>query len=249
MEDFWSFIGKVVAYGGGSTAIAYGIFMLLGKKWIEEKFSQRLEAYKHAQEKELEYYRSQINILFSRVSKVHEKEMEVLPEIWSLLHKAIGFVNIITSGLRLSPPFANMTEPEFDEYLKKSDLNEIHKSEIKQLAGNERTVFYLSKHFWYELFDAKETVKEFHNYLILNQIFLSQDLKSEFQKMDKLFSSALLNREIAENNRNSGHGDPEIISKGFKGIDKESEKIIERIENLVQNRLEFTSASPLTIEK
>jgi len=48
-EAILNFIGAVVAYGGGGAAIAYLMFILLGKKWIENKFSQQLEEYKNEQ--------------------------------------------------------------------------------------------------------------------------------------------------------------------------------------------------------
>ena len=41
-EIITKIIGEVVIYGGGSAAIAYGIFRFLGQKWLENKFAQNL---------------------------------------------------------------------------------------------------------------------------------------------------------------------------------------------------------------
>ena len=90
MDEIYTFIGKIVAYGGGATVLAYAIFMFLGKKWIESKFDEKFAAFKHAQEQELERYRHQVNILLSRVTKIHEKEIEILPELWHKLQNALG---------------------------------------------------------------------------------------------------------------------------------------------------------------
>lgn len=130
MEEIFSFMGKVLAYGGGAAALAYVIFIFLGQKWIEAKFAERLEAYKKAQERELEQYRHQVSILFSRVSKIHEKEIEVLPEIWQKLQTALGYVAKITSPLQYGPNFFNMNKEEFEDFLKKSNLSELHKTTL-----------------------------------------------------------------------------------------------------------------------
>ena len=45
-EAILKFIGQIVAYGGGGAVIAYGLFVFLGKKKIENKFFQQLEEYK-----------------------------------------------------------------------------------------------------------------------------------------------------------------------------------------------------------
>jgi hypothetical protein len=240
MEEIFSFIGKVVAYGGGTAALAYVIFMFLGQKWIEEKFAERLESYKHAQERELERYRHQVNVLFSRVTKIHEKEIEVLPEIWQKLQNALGYVAKITSPLQFGPDFHNMTEEEFQEFLKKSNLTEAHKEALEK--SRDRNAFYMKTIFWYDLQEAKSAVREFHNFMLYNRIFLSKDLKQEFQEIDKLLSSSLTQREIGEQAR-----DWKLISEGYKGLGETAERIVARIEKLVQKRLEFGRATP-TIE-
>ncbi|MBN4747475.1 hypothetical protein HUS70_23120, partial [Pandoraea nosoerga] len=46
-----AFFGKAVAIGGGAVAVAYGAFVFLGQKWIENTFQARLNALKHAHDK------------------------------------------------------------------------------------------------------------------------------------------------------------------------------------------------------
>ena len=237
MEEIFSFIGKVVAYGGGTVALAYVLFMFLGQKWIEEKFSERLEAFKHEQERELEHYRHQVNILFSRVTKIHEKEIEVLPVMWKKLQDSLGYVAKITSPAQFGPSFRTMTPEDFQEFLEKSRLSDSHKKALTNSPDKED--FYFRTIFWYDLQDAKSAVNDFHNFMLYNSIFLSKDLKHEFKEIDKLLSSALTRREIGERAR-----DWDRIFEGFKGLGEEAGKIVERIEELVQERLEFGKATP-----
>ena len=53
-QEILKFIGRAVTYGGGGAVVAFLLFRFLGSKWIESKFAESLEAYKHAQAKELE---------------------------------------------------------------------------------------------------------------------------------------------------------------------------------------------------
>ena len=78
--DIGKFLVQLIAYGGGAVAIAYVVFIFLGKNVVENWFSKRMEAYKNAQAQELEEFKYKINALFNRVTKIHEKEFEVLPK-------------------------------------------------------------------------------------------------------------------------------------------------------------------------
>lgn len=81
-------IGTVVVAGGGLSAIAYGLFRFFGERWLNTKFEERLAAYKHAQQKELEHLRLEINSLLDRNVKLHQKEFDILPQAWSLFNDA-----------------------------------------------------------------------------------------------------------------------------------------------------------------
>ena len=236
MDEIYAFIGKVVAYGGGAVALAYAVFMFLGKKWIESKFEERLATFKHAQEQELEKYRHQINILFSRVTKIHERVIDILPELWHKLQSALGSAGSLTSPLQFYPDFNRMSKESFDEFLKTSKLTESDKKLL--VTAYDKNDFYQKTIFWYNLRDAKKSVQEFRNFMAYNRIFLSKDLKVEFEKIDDLMAMALAKRETGELAR-----DHNMISEAYQVLGKEAVNIVEKIEDLVQERLEFTKAN------
>ena len=74
LEEVGKVLFEILAVGGGASAIAYGFFKLLGEKWLEAKFSERLEKLKHEQERELEMHRLQINSLFNLSCDLEEVE-------------------------------------------------------------------------------------------------------------------------------------------------------------------------------
>src|SRR2546422_9956398 len=103
---------KIVAVGGGAAALAYGLFVWLGKHWLEQQFAKDLEEFRHEQAKEIEHVRHDINSLFSRVSKIHDREFEVLPTAWKLLHESYGRAFQACSPLREFSDLSRMSDAE-----------------------------------------------------------------------------------------------------------------------------------------
>jgi len=229
------FIGKAVAYVVVCAVVAYAIFKFLGKKWIEGKFAERLEAYRNELKKELEHTRYEINALFSRVTKINEKEFEVLSEAWHKMQDALGRASQFTSYIQHYPDLNNMSQRGLEEFLEKSRLHEFEKQEL--LQARDKVSYYEDKIFWYELRSVEESFMAFHNYIIKNKIFLSQDLQEQFTKIDDIIWNAIVERKV-------GHeaNDREMWDKAYKKIRDEVNSIRDVIEKLVQTRLHYQDA-------
>jgi hypothetical protein len=61
-------IGAVVVGAGAVGAFAWWLFRLFSEKWLNAKFEERLAAYKHVQQKELEHLKFQINAQMDRAT-------------------------------------------------------------------------------------------------------------------------------------------------------------------------------------
>jgi len=77
-DYFFKFLGEVIAYGGGAAAIAYILFQYLGKKWIENKFAERLDQLKHQHALGLQRLRVEIDSMLSGTLKLQEREFQFL---------------------------------------------------------------------------------------------------------------------------------------------------------------------------
>lgn len=88
---------------------AAGLTVLLIKKYgtsiIDNQFAKALENYKF-----------KINSKFDRISKIHEKEFEILPAIWKSIIDANSSFATITKMLQTYPDLDRMTEEERKEY-------------------------------------------------------------------------------------------------------------------------------------
>lgn len=234
-ETIFGFIGKLIIYGGGTVAIAYGFFVFLGKKWIENKFATKLEEYKISQNKELEDFKYKINTLFNRVLKIHEKEYEVLPVAWAKLHEAKDHISSLVSPLQSYPDFSRLNEGETKTILK--DYNwEDHEVE-KLISSPDKNKFFQERIFWHRIAEAKTKFSDFHKYIVRNRIFLSEELKEQFNKADDLMWDVLVSREVGQ-----GAKDYKMIHESYKKLKENIEVIISAIEKLVQERLRYNEA-------
>ena len=234
-DEILKFIGNVVAYSGGGAAVAYGLFVFFGKRWIENKFSERLEEYKNEQRKELEDFKLKINRLFNRITKIHEKEIEVLPQCWSKLHDAKNIVSSLLSPLQSYPDLNQMNEDQIRASLKDSLLEDFEVEEL--IKKKDKTAYYQERIFWHRLHEAKRKYSESHDYIIKNRIFLSDDLKKLFTEADDLLWEALIEKEIGKE-----CNDYEMMSKAYRKLRDNIDKILEKIEKQVQKRLHYHEA-------
>lgn len=234
-EKILKFFLDVIAAGGTAGLVTFGLFRWLGQKWMEDRFAKRLEAYKHKQNLELEHFKQEVNALFRRITKIHDKEFEVLPIAWQKLMDAFGNVSAIVSIYQEYPDLNRMSAPHFQEFLEGSKLSQSHREEI--LEARDKNTVYQRIIYWYRFNDANKFVAEFHNYLLYNKIFLSSDLFLKFSEIDRLLSSALLDSRLATESEDS-----KMQSKAYKDIKEQAEPIMMEIERLVQERLHYQEA-------
>jgi len=71
LTSFWASLGYLGVTLVGATALANWLFRLSTEKWLSRRFNEKLEDYKHAQQKELEKLRLQINATLDRTTKLH----------------------------------------------------------------------------------------------------------------------------------------------------------------------------------
>ena len=133
--DFLIFTLKwILGLGITATAVvaaAYAVFQFLGKRWLEARFAERLERFKHDQNQEIERLRYRINALMDRTTKLHQHEFEVLPEIWDKLGIAFSATSNFTSRMASYPDLDQMGEAQFSEFLAACELFGWQKDELR----------------------------------------------------------------------------------------------------------------------
>lgn len=179
-----------------AAAASYTAFQFLGKTWLEARFAERLEKFKHDQNQEIERLRYRINALMDRTTKLHQYEFEVLPEIWDKLTIAFSATKDFASRLISYPDLDQMSEAQYSEFLVASELLGWQKDELRQ--GSDRNDRYRRMIFWHRLHSVKNSHADFHNYFISRGIFVQPELKEKIRALSNMMYDAFTERERDE---------------------------------------------------
>jgi hypothetical protein len=232
--DFIANFGAVIGYGiigsGALVGFAYWIFKLFTEKWLTAKFNERLESYKHEQQKELEQLRFKIGALMDRTVKLHQREFEVLPEAWSLMASAYAVVKSVTIGLQSFADVDRMDESELSGFLKTSLLSDEAQRKIRE-SGN-RSKIYRAEEQWRRKNIAMDELFKFADHLRRNGVFVRPMIKEKFISMRDMLHGAIVEHELRLQ-----HPDERFGRDATTKLLKEGEKFHADIENLVQDIL------------
>ena len=227
----------VLTGGGGGAVIAYKLFQNYGSGWLDQRFKKQLEEFKHEQQKELERLRSEINSEFSRVSKIHQVEFEVLPEAWRRLKVAQGWAGRPFSFNPHIPDFSTLSEEEFEEFLKHCPLRDSQKNALRSAEISQRGARYEKDWERHELDQFNEANIELQNYLMLKSIFMTKELRASFLETNNVL------RTLFDMRRSEfwGHLDNEGWQRR-ESMWNETKLKLESIEAAIQDRLHYYKA-------
>lgn len=187
-------------FGGGAVIVsalvgaAYGLFRLFGEKWLTAKFNERLEAYKHQQQKELEELRFKISGLLDRTTKLYQREFEVLPEAWGKLVIAHGNVQGLVAAFQQYPDLNRMNADQLTELIDKSNLRDWQKEELRK--ADNKTDYYQTASRWVRLWEVRDLYREYFVYQLKNGIFIRPEIRQRFKVITDLMQSALFEYEF-----------------------------------------------------
>jgi hypothetical protein len=223
-------VGGLIVVGGGLSTIVYWIFKILSERWLNAKFEERLVAYKHEQQKEIEQLRFKINALMDRTTKLHQREFDVLPEAWARMNDAYWEVKGLVASLQQYPDVNRMTPQHLDAFLAKCKLAEWEQDELS--ASSDKSKYYIDRISWHRIYETRITCGEFQRYLLKNGIFIPTDLKTKFSKLEELIRSALIEHKVGK-----VHGVSNSMHKELTKLIEVGPGLLKNLEAEVQSRL------------
>ena len=195
LKTFLAVLGGVGLTVATITAAAYGLFRFLGEKWLSAKFEERLAAYKHEQQKELERLKLEINTLMDRTVKLHQREFDVLPEAWGRANDAFAAVQPMGLGVNQYPDVDRMSRSEMESLLESSELESWQKDELRNSSS--KTEYYRKAIIPIKAVKAHNTLAEFSIFFAKNGIFIPEPLKSRFEAINDMMFAAMLERRFS----------------------------------------------------
>jgi hypothetical protein len=230
-SHFLAVIGSIVVGTGAIGIIGAGawlLFRMFSEKWLNAKFEERLAAYKHEQQKELEHLKFAINAQMDRATKLHQKEFEALPEAWGRLMDAHGVIMSVVSRYQSTPNLSEMRPGQLEDFLENSELAEWQRQAVRD--AEDKTAEYRNQFEPFKIAHARTATRDFFLYFRKNGIFIRDPIKRRFDAIDQLMHSALKEHEM-----NFQHH-----TREFKYIDllaSEGEKMVRALETEVQTIL------------
>lgn len=128
--DISSFLVNFLATAGGGAVVAFGLFKWLGTAWLEAKFSENLEDFRHERAKELERLRAEIDGTLRAKIRYQEKQFEAVTTIWEVLKDAQSKLLDSISPLQQYADIRHLTDKARHEYLSSFDLQEWQIEEV-----------------------------------------------------------------------------------------------------------------------
>jgi hypothetical protein len=196
LDQVFRFIGALVLTGGGISLIVFQAFKHLATRWLDSKFEERLQAVRHAHEKEIEALRFKISGLLDRATKLHQREFEVLPEAWYKLNDAFWVVRVFVAAMQSYPDLDSMNGPQLEEFLAESRLTNSQKAELRQ--SESKVMTYKKLIYWHKLNDAENKTRDAYSYFMKNGIFIDSTIRTKFSAIHDLIWNALIEDKINE---------------------------------------------------
>lgn len=246
-------LGNLVLLAVPSTGLAFVFFRWFGKQWIERLLSRDLEKFKREQQEKLEGYKSEQqkelerlrHLLTSRVSKIHDKEFEVLPKAWLMLNDLHGSVMYaIDLTIKFIPDFSTFSVAKLEAFLttdpSTNRLTDYQKTQLRSLEGaEEKSKYYMDTMRAHNIDEATEKERVFRNYLIEHRIFMTDELRGKFTAALDTLSSALMRYSLGK-----GAGDSKLVFAAQEEMLAFNIKaLVEGVEKAVQVRLHYDEAA------
>jgi hypothetical protein len=235
-DNIASIIRDILIAGGGATVLTIGFIKWFGQKWFEAQFNESLEEFKRKQSEILEQYKYQINATFNRISKIHEKEFEVLPKAWHLVQDAYGYFTSVASPFQQWPNLNQLTDDELSSFLEKCELKEFQKKELRN--QDDKLAYYKAKIYWFRLATSQKQFNEFRSYLRHNKIFMSREMFDLFRQIEKTFIEV----EVALEEPDDIDHPWRVNRDSHKKLSKDVSDLLDGVESVVQERLRFNQA-------
>jgi hypothetical protein len=229
IEPYLAALGLTALSASVILGALYAALKWFGEQWVTSKFSERLESFKHAQQREIEQLKFQINASMDRAVKLHQREFETLPQAWSTLVTAYNSVRWLTSSLQTYADVARMRDDELDEFLENSEFSKTEQQNVRE--SSDRNKAYQNAIYWHRLTKVKKDFQEHHVFLTQNAIFIPPQTKAKFTAIGDIAWDALTEHEV-----NHEMNDFRQRSKVMKFISV-GETMLTELETEIQKRL------------
>ena len=215
---------------------AFGLFKWLGGKWLENKFTERLQNLKSEQDQTIRMVQSTIDREVHRAKKLYDNEFTALSESWRLLMTAYD-LSASTIG-SMNTNVARMNHEELERYLVKRGMEEWQRNELRTMNGAERQDEYWRWSEWQRLVECDKCWRECRQQIDSTSIFFPAGFTEKFRAVNEMISAS--NTEFQERIREHKvphYGETFDRFEWIKKLRAEGRVKMDELEGAVRDRL------------
>lgn len=234
LDEIAKYFGAFVFAGTGIGAISFWIFKLLGTKWVDARFAERLQTLRSQQDEAIRHVQSAIDREVHRAKKLYDSEFTALSECWRLLRDAydqsVGTIASFTANVDRS------THEELERFLTKVGMEEWQRNEMKAKEGKQRQDAYHQWAEWGRYKKVDALWRQFRSLLDANSIFFADGFAERFREIEQLIIASNVEYE----DRVRYHGTSDSSAYNFdetNKLRKEGDPKMKELEDMVRKRL------------
>lgn len=231
--DIVSIFLGVLGAGGGGAVIAFALFKRFGDAWLQAKFDQKLEAYRHDRAKEMERLRAEIDGALRARVRLQEKQFEACLDIWNALKDAQSKLLASISPLQQYADIRRLNEKARIEYLSSFDLQKWQVNEIIEDADiQDRFVQTVNR---MRFNTAAQAFSEFDRVTRSYELFLEPETFALIRSVADAMHSSLISKEISINER-----DHKLGADAWTEYDKNCVPLVKKLVSQLQDLLKVS---------
>lgn len=193
--DVVSIATALLAAGGGGAAVAFGLFRKMGSSWLDAKFAQKLEAFRHDRAKEMERLRAEIDGALRARVRFQERQFDACLEIWNSLKETQSKLLVSISPLQQYSDLRRMSDEARLEYLNSFDLQKWQLEEILKADDIQKSFQKMVDGRRFS--DAAKAFSDFDRATRSNELFFEPELYKLLRSICDKMHSSLVAKEIA----------------------------------------------------
>jgi hypothetical protein len=226
----------IIAAGGGGALVALGIVRAFGEKWLDSKFTGRLQQLRHEHERQIEEMRVAGAGALDRAARLSEQEFEVTAEAWSLVFEVYVKTASALPGVRFGvPDFSNLSDDAARRVLEGANFEPWAIDDILAAQLRDRNRLYMERRDLHEIRDAKIANREAAFYLAKKALFLEKAVHERLTAFVNDAWTAIFDWEMVRSMRDQGPP-PENFERRDNLFRANSEQRIKELEQFVRER-------------
>jgi hypothetical protein len=220
----------------GVAGAAFGFFKWFGAKWLESKFSERLQNLKSEQDQAIRLVQSTIDREVHRAKKLYDNEFTALSDSWRLLRAAYDIS--ASSVASMTANVERMNNEELERHLAKRGMEEWQRAEFQAMKGEARQGEYWKWSEWQKAVECDKRWRDCQQQIDSTSIFFPAGFTEKFRSINEMICAS--NVEFEERIRQ--HKEPQYREafdrfEATKKLRKEGKVKMDELEGMVRDRL------------